>query len=173
MCAASRRTEGSCTKVPRLRSNDEDTPLFQIHSHSMASVLPSRHSSCLQFSAPSRAECRQVTPCRVSSASGTKVGTTFFKLRALSFLFLSQSARRTAFEIPLTSGYASISLEFSDSIWYKVIGFPLGRLPSAGDVFPGFFLIRENSAIALRGAQNPCSPSSHLARSSTRTPSRV
>lgn len=85
MCAASRRTEGSCTKVPRLRSNDEDTPLFQIHSHSMASVLPSRHSSCLQFSAPSRAECRQVTPCRVSSASGTKVGTTFFKLRALSF----------------------------------------------------------------------------------------
>ena len=97
MCVASRRTEGSCTKVPRLRSNDEDTPLFQIHSHSMASVLPSRHSSCLQFSAPSRAECRQVTPCRVSSASGTKVGTTFFQTQGFEFLFLSQSARRTAF----------------------------------------------------------------------------
>ena len=39
--------------------------------------------------------------------------------------------------------------------------------------FPWLFLIRENYAIALRGAQNPCSPSSHLARSSTRTPSRV
>ena len=58
--------------------------------HSMASVLPSRHSSCTQFSVPSRAECRQVTPCRVLSASGTKAGTTlktFFKLRALSFRF--------------------------------------------------------------------------------------
>ena len=39
--------------------------------------------------------------------------------------------------------------------------------------FPRLFLIRENPAIALRGAQNPCSPSSHLARSSTSTPSRV
>ena len=45
-----------------------------IHSHSMASVLPSRYSSCAQFSVSPRAECRQVTPCRVSSASGTKVG---------------------------------------------------------------------------------------------------
>ena len=94
---ASRRTEGSCTKVPQLRSNDEDTPLFQIRSSSMASVLPSRHSSCTQFSAPSRAECRQVTPCRVSSASGTKVGTTSFQTQGFEFLFLSQSARRTAF----------------------------------------------------------------------------
>ena len=60
------------------------------YSHSMASVLPSRHSSCTQFSVPSRAECRQVILCRVSSASGTKAGTTsetFFKLRALSFCF--------------------------------------------------------------------------------------
>lgn len=60
------------------------------YSLSMASVLPSRHSSCTQFSVPSRAEYRQVTPCRVSSASGTKAGTTlktFFKLRALSFCF--------------------------------------------------------------------------------------
>lgn len=38
--------------------------------NSMASVLTSRHSSCTQFSVPSRIECRQVTPCRVSSASG-------------------------------------------------------------------------------------------------------
>ena len=38
------------------------------YSHSMALVLPSSHSSCTQFSVPSRAECRQVTPCRVSSA---------------------------------------------------------------------------------------------------------
>ena len=37
-----------------------------------------------------RSECRQMTPRRVSSASGTKAGTTlktFFKLRALSFCF--------------------------------------------------------------------------------------
>lgn len=60
------------------------------YSHSMAAVLMSRHSSCIQFSVPSRIECRQVTPCRASSASGTKVGTTsntFFELRALSFYF--------------------------------------------------------------------------------------
>ena len=60
------------------------------YSHSMASVLAFRHSSCTQFSVPSRVECRQVTPCRVLSASGTKAGTTlktFFKLRALSFCF--------------------------------------------------------------------------------------
>ena len=60
------------------------------YSHSMASVLPSRHSSCAQFSVPSRDECRQVTPCRVSSALETKAGTiskTFFKLSVLSFCF--------------------------------------------------------------------------------------
>ena len=60
------------------------------YSHSMASVLPSRHSSCIQFSVPSRIECRQVTPCRASSASGTKAGITsktIFKLRTLSFCF--------------------------------------------------------------------------------------
>ena len=63
---------------------------LSVYSHSMASVLAFRHSSCTQFSVPSRAECRQVTPCRVSSALGTKAGTTlktFFKLRALSFCF--------------------------------------------------------------------------------------
>ena len=38
------------------------------YSHSIVAVLPSRHSSCAQFSVPSRVECRQVTPCRVSSA---------------------------------------------------------------------------------------------------------
>ena len=60
------------------------------YSHSMVIVLPPRHSSYTQFSVPPRAECRQVTPCRVSSALGTKAGTTlktFFKLRALSFCF--------------------------------------------------------------------------------------
>lgn len=60
------------------------------YPHSMASVLPSRHSSCTQFLMPSQAECRQVTPCRVSSASETKAGTTsktHFKLSALSFRF--------------------------------------------------------------------------------------
>lgn len=67
------------------------------HSHSMASVLPSRHSSCTQFSVPPRAECRQVTPCRVSSALGTKAGTalkTFFQTQGFEFLFLSQRVRR-------------------------------------------------------------------------------
>ena len=60
------------------------------YSHSIASVLPSRHSSCAQFSASTRNACRRMTRCRVSSASGTKAGTTsktFFKLRALSFCF--------------------------------------------------------------------------------------
>lgn len=76
------------------------------YSHSMASVLTSRHSSCAQFSVPSRAECRQVTPCRVSSAPGTKAETTsrtIFKLRALSFLFLSQGARRAAFRSSIST----------------------------------------------------------------------
>lgn len=60
------------------------------YSHSMASVLPSRHSSYTQFSTSTRNACRRMTRCRVSSASGTKAGTTsktFFKLRALSFCF--------------------------------------------------------------------------------------
>lgn len=60
------------------------------YSHSMALYLSSRHSSCTQFSVSSRTECRQITPCLVSSASGTKVGTTpktFFKLSVLSFCF--------------------------------------------------------------------------------------
>ena len=60
------------------------------YSHSMASVLSSRHSSYTQFSASTRNACRRMTRCRVSSASGTKAGTTsktFFKLRALSFCF--------------------------------------------------------------------------------------
>lgn len=63
---------------------------YDNYCYSMASVLPSRHSSCAQFSASAQNACRQVTPCRVSSASGTKAGTTlktFFKLRALSFCF--------------------------------------------------------------------------------------
>ena len=60
------------------------------YSYSVASILTSRHSSCIQFSVPSRIECRQVTPCRASSASGAKAGTTsktHLKLRPLSFIF--------------------------------------------------------------------------------------
>lgn len=70
------------------------------YSHSMASVLPSRHSSYTQFSASTRNACRRMTRCRVSSASGTKVGTTsknFFQTQGFEFLFLSQGARRAAF----------------------------------------------------------------------------
>lgn len=74
-----------------LLSTGKTNTLFTVHySHSMASVLPSRHSSYTQFSASTRNACRRMTRCRVSSASGTKVGTTsktFFKLRALSFCF--------------------------------------------------------------------------------------
>ena len=68
---------------------------YSCYSHSMASVLPSRHSSYTQFSASTRNACRRMTRCRVSSASGTKVGTTsktFFKLRALSFCFCPKGA---------------------------------------------------------------------------------
>ena len=70
------------------------------YPHSMASVLPSRHSSCTQFLMPSQAECRQVTPCRVSSASETKAGTTsktHFKLSALSFRFCPKGHCRASF----------------------------------------------------------------------------
>lgn len=73
---------------------------FNGHSHSMASVLSSRHSSCTQFSASTRNACRRMTRCRVSSASWTKAGTTsktFFQTQGIEFLFLSQSARRVAF----------------------------------------------------------------------------
>lgn len=60
------------------------------YSHSMVLILLPHHSSCIQFSLPSLTERRQVTPCRVSSASGTKAGTTsktIFKLSGLSFCF--------------------------------------------------------------------------------------
>ena len=72
---------------------------LSVYSHSMALILPSRHSSCIQFSAASRSECRRMTRRRVSLASGTKVGTTsktFSKLSSVEFSFLSQSARRAA-----------------------------------------------------------------------------
>lgn len=78
-----------CAPVSRERTR-ANCVARKYYSHSMASVLPSRHSSCIQFSVPSRIECRQVTPCRVSSASGAKAGTTsktHLKLRALSFSF--------------------------------------------------------------------------------------
>ena len=58
-------------------------PLQDIITQNRTSVLLSldgfgsaaRHSSCMQFSVPSRIECRQVTPCRASPASETKAGT--------------------------------------------------------------------------------------------------
>ena len=100
----------SCTKLRKKEAPHGNVRSFYLlvcvslplsrYSHSMALFLSSRHSSCTQFSVPSRDECRQVTPCRVSSASGTKAGTTpktFFKLKGIEFLFLSQRARRTAF----------------------------------------------------------------------------
>ena len=83
-----------------MRHSKVQVRTLSAYSHSMASVLPSRHSSCAQFSVPSRAECRQVTPCRASSTSGTKVGTTsntFFQTQGFEFLFLSQRAQRTIF----------------------------------------------------------------------------
>lgn len=39
---------------------------------------------------------------------------------------------------------------FCTTLWYEYLGFPLGRPPSDGDVFPGFFLIWGNNA----GTQN-------------------
>ena len=93
------------------------------YSHSTASVLPSRHSSCTQFSIPSRAECRQITPCRVSSPSGTEAGTPSkirLKLRALSFRFLSQTALRMA---PADSIVPKTSV--------SKLNCPLARMPSA------------------------------------------
>ena len=81
-----------CCDTLRYSADGETTPQNSLsgYSHSMASVLPSRHSSYTQFSASTRNACRRMTRCRVSSASGTKAGTTsktFFKLRALSFCF--------------------------------------------------------------------------------------
>lgn len=56
----------------------------------MAQVLPYRHSSCTQFSAPSQTECHRMMRHCVSSSTGTKLGQlqkTLFKLKALSFRF--------------------------------------------------------------------------------------
>lgn len=58
---------------------------------SMAQVLPYRHSSCTQFSAPSQTECHRMMRRCVSSSTGTKLGQlqkTHFKLKALSFRFI-------------------------------------------------------------------------------------
>lgn len=54
--------------------------------------------------------------------------------------------------------------------WANPIIEPPSRVPGR---FPRLFLIRENPAIALCCAQNPCSPSSHLVKSNTSTPSRA
>ena len=65
------------------------------YSHSVVMVLPSRHSSCIQFSTSLRNACRQMTRRRVSAASETKAGTTsktFFKLRGLNFCFCPKGA---------------------------------------------------------------------------------
>ena len=80
---------------------------YSCYSHSMASVLPSRHSSCIQFSPPSLTECRQVTPCPASSALGTKAGTTlktFFptqmKLKGVEFHFCPSSKKGRLWRCP-------------------------------------------------------------------------
>ena len=84
------RRSGLATIGGTVRHSKVQVKALSAYFHSMASVLPSRHSSCAQFSVSPRAECLQVTPRRISSASGTKAGTTpntFFKLRTLSFCF--------------------------------------------------------------------------------------
>lgn len=84
----------------RMKPYEKQEQMFYHYSHSMASVLPSRHSSYTQFSASTRNACRRMTRCRVSSASGTKAGTTsktFFKLRALSFCFCPKVRGGVAF----------------------------------------------------------------------------
>ena len=58
-----------------VRHSKVQVKALSAYSRSMASVLSSRHSSCTQSSAAGRGKCCQVTPCRVSSASGTKAGT--------------------------------------------------------------------------------------------------
>lgn len=81
--------------LSRISSRRRSAIGISTSSHPMVPVLPSHHSSCTQFSVTSRAECRQVAPCRISSPSGTKAGTTsktFFKLRALSFCFVPKGA---------------------------------------------------------------------------------
>ena len=95
---------GQCQRTKKCPENtsghkNHQTTMFGHYSHSMALILPSRHFSCIQFSAASRSECHRMTRRRVSLASGTKVGTTsktFSKLSSVEFSFLSQSARRAA-----------------------------------------------------------------------------
>lgn len=66
----------NCTS-PNHTGKSKNTNIYtMVYSHSMALVLPSRHSSCTQFSAPQRNACRRMTRRRISSASGTKAGTT-------------------------------------------------------------------------------------------------
>ena len=91
------------------------------YPHSMALILPSRHSSNAQLSTPPRNACRRMTRRHVSSASGAKVGTvpnTHFELKALSFRFVPKgttgrlqrldSAKNTCFETqPLFSAQAT------------------------------------------------------------------
>ena len=95
-CTCTRRTRNTRNAPGTYQGRcNNSTILCLFHSHSMALVLSSRHSSCTQFSASTRNACRRMTRCRVSSASGTKVGTTsktFFKLRALIFCFCPKGA---------------------------------------------------------------------------------
>ena len=74
--------------------------MFFVYSHSMVTVQPSRHSSCTQFSMPSQAECRRVTPRRVFVGLGDKDwdnSKNSFQTRGFEFSFLPQRARRAAF----------------------------------------------------------------------------
>ncbi len=78
-----------CRQIAFQKEGVRDAPI-RACSHSMSLVPSSSHSSRTQFSVSSPAERRQVTPCRVSSALGTKAGTdskTHLKLRALGFCF--------------------------------------------------------------------------------------
>ena len=69
----------------------------------MASVLPSHYFSCIQFSVPSRIECRQVTPCCASSASGPKAGQSqnFFQTQDVEFYFCPKGRDWQPLEAPI------------------------------------------------------------------------
>ena len=62
------RRSGLATIDGTVRYSKVQVRALSAYSHSMASVLLPRHSSCVQFSASAQNACRQVTPCRVSSA---------------------------------------------------------------------------------------------------------
>lgn len=85
------RRSGLATIGGTVRHSKVQVKALSAYSHSTASILLSRHSSCIQPSTSVRNAYRRVTRRRISSASGTEAGTaskTHLKLRALSFRFV-------------------------------------------------------------------------------------